>query len=150
MPAKLYRIKLTKEERTGLIEITDATAGSKERRRRANILLLSDESEEGPAMTDAEIATALRCRPKTIARVRQRCFESGPGSAVERAAGSAGLPRRKLDGEAEAKLVEIACSEAPGGHARWSLRLLAGRLVELEIVDSVSHSTVGRTLKKTT
>lgn len=150
MPAKLYRIKLTEEERIELTEIADAAAGSKERRRRANILLLGDEAEDGPAMTDAEIATALRCRAKTVSRVRQRCFESGPAAAVERAPGSADVLRRKLDGEAEAKLVEIACSEAPEGHARWSLRLLAGRLVELKIVDAVSHSTVGRTLKKTT
>ncbi len=150
MPKKLYRIKLTKEERIELIEIADARSGSKERRRRATILLLSDEAEHGPAMTDAEIATALRCRSKTIARVRQRCFESGPMAAVQRATRSTDSSRRKLDGKAEAKLIEIACSEAPEGHARWSLRLLADRLVELEIVDTLSHSTVGRTLKKTT
>ena len=149
MPAKLYRIKLTKEERADLVGIADARSGSKERRRRAAMLLLCDEAEDGPAMTDAEIATALRCRPKTIARVRQRCFGSGPVAAVERAARSTAPPGRKLDGEAEAKLIEIACSEAPEGHARWSLRLLADRLVELEIVDALSHSTVGRALKKT-
>ena len=150
MPAKLYRIKLTQEERIELAEIADASSGSKERRRRACILLLSDEAENGPAMTDAEIATALRCRSKTIARVRQRCFESGPTAAVERAVVTSKVPRRKLDGQGEAKLVEIACSEAPEGQARWSLRLLADRLVKLEVVDSISHSTVGRTLKKTT
>ena len=149
MPAKLYRIKLTPEERGELTAIADARSGSKERRRRANILLLSEESEGGPAMTDSEVARALRCRPKTVERVRKSCFERGPAAAVERAPHRPRPSRRKLDGEAEAKLVEIACSEAPEGHARWSLRLLADRLVELKIVGAVSHSTVGRTLKKT-
>ena len=115
MPVKTYRIKLTEEERSALAEIADAASGSKERRRRANILLLTDESGGGAAMTDAEVARALRCPPRTVARVRQRCFEAGPRTAVER-----------------------------------SLRLIAGRLVELEVVDSISHSTVGRSLIKTT
>lgn len=151
MPEKRYRIKLTEEERSQLIEVSDAKKGSKERRRRANVLLLCDETNHGPAMTDAEVARALRCRSKTVARVRQRCFESGVEAAVERAprASDCDASRRTFDGETEARLVEIACSPAPEGYAHWSLRLLADKLVELEVVEAVSHSTVGRTLKKT-
>lgn len=149
MPAKLYRINLTPEERAELTGVADARSGSKERRRRANILLLSDESGGGPAMTDAEISRALRCRAKTVERVRKNCFERGPEAAVERVPHGPRPRRRTLDGEGEARLVEIACSEAPEGHARWSLRLLAGRLVELEVVGAISPCTVGRVLKKT-
>lgn len=148
MPAKLYRIQLTSEERKQLTDLAEGEAGGKQRRRRANILLLADESPEGEAMKDADIARAMRCQAKTVERVRKNCFERGVDAAVQRAPNSPQRFRRKLDGEAEARLVEIACSEAPEGHARWSLRLLAGRLVELEVVEEISHSTVGRVLKK--
>lgn len=148
MPAKLYRIKLTDEERHHLTEIADGRSGSPQRRRRANILLLCDESEAGAGLKDEDVAKAQRCRIKTVERVRKNCFERGVDAAVERAPNPRTKPRR-LDGEKEARLVEIACSEAPEGHAKWTLRLLADRLVELEIVDEISHSTVGRVLKKT-
>ena len=149
MPAKLYRIELSPEERQQLTGIADGETGSKQRRRRANILLLADESPAGEAMKDADIARSMRCQAKTVERVRKNCFEHGVDAAVERAPNAPRRSRRKLDGEAEARLVEIACSEAPEGHARWSLRMRAGRLVELEVVDEISHSTVGRVLKKT-
>ena len=149
MPAKKYRIILTDEERRQLLDIADAEKGSKERRKRANILLLTDESGEGAAMTDLEISRALRCRAKTVERLRKNCFEHGPASAVERASHGARPSKRKLDGEGEARLTELACSKAPEGHANWSLNLLASGLIELEVVDTISPSTVGRTLKKT-
>jgi hypothetical protein len=148
MPAKIYRIALTQQERVELRGIADAGSGSKERRRRAKILLLADEGAGGPAFKDADIMAAEGCRSETVAKVRKRCFESGVEACVERR-----LPpprhRRKLDGRGEAELFKIACGPAPQGHARWSLRLLADRLVELEVVDAISHSTVGEALKKT-
>jgi hypothetical protein len=149
MPRKKYRIALTTEERDSLVAKADEGGGSKELRRRANILLLSDESPGGGGMKDADIARALRCRAKTVERARKRCFEEGVEAALERRPLAPKPGRKKFDGRAEAQLVEIACSEAPEGHAKWSLRMLADRVVELEIVDGVSHTTVGRVLKKT-
>ena len=99
--------------------------------------------------TDGEIAEALGIGVATVARVRRRCVEEGLEAALNR---KEQLNRRAkvLDGEAEARLVAIACGDRPEGYARWSLRLLADRLVECEIVDGVSRETVRRTLKKTT
>jgi hypothetical protein len=147
MPKK-HRIALTIQERTELSEIADGAKGSKERRRRANILLMADESEAGAAMTDEAVAKAVRCRSNTVARIRKICYQQGVEAALERTPSSR-VQEPKLDGRGEAKLIEIACSRAPEGHARWSLRMLADRLVELEVVDEISHTTVAETLKKT-
>jgi transposase len=114
----------------------------------ARILLQADESEDGPAQTDQQIAAALDTTTRTVERVRLRFVTESLESAL--------LPKptkriytRKLDGEQEAKLIAIACSKPPAGKKRWTLRLLAEQVVELEVVDSVSHETVRQTLKKT-
>ena len=114
----------------------------------ARILLQADEAEGGPARVDEEIASALEVGVRTIERVRQRFVDRGLAAAL--------LPKpatrlyaRKLDGEQEAHLLALACGRPPEGKARWSLRLLAERMVELEHVDGLSHETVRQTLKKT-
>ena len=112
------------------------------------MLLHADKGPGGPGWTDAAIVEAVQISQPTISRIRQQFVEAGLEAALNRRA-----PRReyarKLDGAQEARLVALACSEPPAGQARWSLRLLADRLVELAVVDSVSHQTVRRVLKKT-
>jgi len=115
----------------------------------ARILLKADEGLDGPAWTDAMISSALDVGMSTVARVRQAAVQQGLEAAVQRT-----LPkrvyRRSLDGAAEAHLVALTCSTPPEGAGRWSLRLLAERMVELEYVEAVSHETVRQTLKKRT
>jgi len=114
----------------------------------AQALLKCDQGPRGPAWSDARISEAFGCTSRSLENWRKQAVEQGPLSLLERKASSA--PRiYKLDGEAEARLTALACSKAPPGYARWSLRLLADHLVILEIVDSVSHETVRRMLKKT-
>jgi transposase len=114
----------------------------------ARILLKADEGAAGPRLTDDEIADVLEVNRSTVERVRIRCVEDGFEAAL-RPRPSRQVPPRKLDGAQEAHLVALACSPAPKGRKRWSLRLLADTLVELEIVDDISHETVRQTLKKT-
>ena len=112
------------------------------------ILLKADQSPEGPGWVDEKIAEAVETSQPTVSRVRKQYFEEGLEAALNRGAPNREY-QRKLDGEQEARLVALACSEPPEGQARWSLRLLADKLVELEIVEEVSYQTVRRTLKKT-
>ena len=117
------------------------------KRRHAHILLLADEAGEHGGMKDKDIAAVLLVGARMVERVRQRCVEEGLSAALERRRQK---NRRKpvLDGEGEARLVAIACSSPPEGHARWTLRLLTDRLVELEVVESISRETVSKVLKK--
>jgi transposase len=114
----------------------------------ARILLKADEGPRGPAWPDWEIVKVLEVSHSTVERVRRRFASSGEEAAL-RARRPTPAPPGKLDGVAEAQVITLACSPAPPGHARWTLRLLARHLVELEVVDSVSYETVRRTLKKT-
>lgn len=117
---------------------------------RARILLKADigKHAEGEALIDKEIARMLETSPATVQRVRERFYEGGLEAALERS-----LPdriyKRSLEGRAEARLIALACSEPPRGWDRWSFRLLADKAIELGIVESVSHKTVRKTLKKT-
>jgi transposase len=115
---------------------------------RARILLKADQGKEGEAATDAEIAEALSVAAKTVFNVRRRWVEQGLEAALRRKKQACASRSRKLDGKAEAKLVAACCGPAPQGRARWTLRMLAGKLVELEVVDSISPETVRSTLKK--
>ena len=117
---------------------------------KARAILLADESDGGPGLRDPDIIKATGIKPATLSRLRQRVCEVGPIEALERKPQA--RPSRKpiIDGDLEARLTTIACSEAPEGRKRWTLRLLAERLVELEVVDSISHETVRQALKKTT
>ena len=145
---KIYHVQLEEDERARLREIVDGGKGSSERRRRAHILLLADRSRDDGGRSDADIAGVLDVGTATVERVRKQCVLDGLEAALERKA-QANRKKRLLDGEGEAKLVMLACSAPPPGQARWTLRLLGERLVELEIVDAISDETVRRTLKKT-
>lgn len=142
MAKKLYHIELTKSEKVRLQEYV--TQGKKSARaiNRVRILLLSNEQK-----TDEEIANVLGVSLPTVHRVRKRYNEEGLTSILEEKYRS-GAPA-KVDARVEAQLSMIACSEPPEGHSRWTLRLLADKLVELELVDSISHTEVGSLLKKT-
>jgi transposase len=113
----------------------------------ARIVLKADEDPGGPAWSDDLIVEALEVSRSTVERVRTRCVEEGPDAAL-RPRQSRQLRLRKLDGAREAHLIAVACSPAPQGRKRWTLRLLADKLVELDIVNGVSYETVRRTLKK--
>jgi Homeodomain-like domain len=114
----------------------------------ARILLKANQGEAGPGWTDAAIAVALEVNPATVARVRQRYVTAGLQAALHRKP-PARQYHRRLDGEQEARLVALACSAPPVGHTRWTLRLLADRLVELEVVETISYETVRQALKQT-
>ena len=146
--AKKYRVTLTDEERAELQRVIRAGKGSARALAHARILLKADQAPGGPAWTDEAIAEAVEVSLPTIERVRQRCVEAGLGAALRPRPARAHKPR-KLDGAQEAHLIALACSPPPTGREGWSLRLLADKLVELEVVADISHETVRRTLKKT-
>jgi transposase len=145
---KKYVITLSPEEREQLAAVVRKEKVAASRRLHAQLLLQADSGVEGPAWTDEEISAAFAVHPTTVANVRQRWVEEGVAAALQRRA-----PRRqyqrKLDGGQEAHLIAVACSEPPVGQKRWTLRLLADKLVELEVVDRIARETVRQTLKKT-
>jgi transposase len=145
---KLYRVKLLAEERAQLQELLSKGKAAARTLMHARILLKADEGVAGPRLSDDQIAEAVEVNRSTVERVRMRCVEEGVEAAL-RPRPSRQLHPRKLDGVQEAHLVALACSPAPKGRNRWSLRLLADKLVELEVVDDISYETVRQTLKKT-
>jgi len=149
MPHKKYLVTLTPEERRWLTGLLSAGKRSALTLTRARILLKADQAKGGPAWEDADIADALDCGLRTVERVRQRFVERGLDPALGRKPQDRPSRERKLDGAAEARLIALACSAPPDGRARWTLKLLADRLVQLEVVESVSDETVRRVLKKT-
>lgn len=143
---KKYVVRLTDAERGTLKAVVRKFKGSSQKVRRAQVLLKAD--ADGPGWTDARIAESFECRTKTVENIRQRCVTEGFDVALN------GVPQKRarpklLDGEQEAKVIAMRLSAPPPGFANWSLRLLAGKVVELEIAPSISHETVRRTLKKT-
>jgi len=146
---KRYKITLTDEERNSLQELIAAGKAAAKKRTHARILLKADAAPGGPAWTDARIAEALEVNPRTVERLRQRFVEQGLDAALGRKKQDRPSRPRTLDGKAEARLIAVACSQPPQGRTRWTLRLLADKLVELEVVDTVSTETIRRTLKKT-
>jgi transposase len=143
-----YGVKLTYLQRQKLIKLIKNGKEKAKKLTHARILLLADGSKEGPGLKAKAIAANLNIHEKTIHRVRQRFAEEGLESALNRKEHKA-YKLRKLDGEQEAKLVAICCSNAPAGRTYWTLELLSKELVRLNIVDTVSRSTIHRTLKKT-
>lgn len=151
--AKKYVVKLTEEERE---ELKRVAAGKIGRRSiatwkvvRAKVLLKCDQGELGPAWTDERLAAAFDVTPRCIENWRKKAAEEGPLAVLERKQRLTPPTPPKLDGEVEAHLTKLACSVPPHGRNRWTMRLLAEQLVELEIVDSISHETVRKALKKT-
>lgn len=148
MPTKKYVLKLSPEERKVLSEVVRGGRVPGWKVMRAQALLKCDQGPAAPSWPDARIAEAFGCTSRSLELWRKQAVEQGPLSLLERK--SARQPRAtKLDGEGEARLTALACSQAPPGHARWTLRLLADHLVILEVTESISHETVRRVLKKT-
>jgi DNA-binding transcriptional ArsR family regulator len=145
---KHYHVRLSEAERAHLQDLIAAGTASARKLRHARILLKADEGPAGPAWVDERIAEAVEVSQPTVSRVRKQYVEQGLEAALHRRAPTR-VYHRKLEGEHEARLVALACSPPPRGQARWTLRLLADKLVELEIVEDVSYQTVRRTLKKT-
>ena len=143
-----YRITLTEEERTYLMRIISKGKTEGYRIRHANILLAADEIEENKEWTDKSIARAYHTTEKSIGNLRRRFVEKGLEAALGREKREV-APRIKIDGEIEAKIVALTCSKAPEGYSEWTLRLLADKVVELGIMESVSHTAIGDCLKKT-
>ena len=146
--AKRYRVTLTRQERDELQQMISRGKSDARKLAHARVLLHADESSDGPARTDEEVAEALSLSTRTVERVRERFVEQGFEAALAPARGGR-VYSRKLDGRQEARLIALACSEPPAGKKRWTLRLLADEAVELEIADSLSYETVRQTLKKT-
>jgi transposase len=149
MPQKKYRVTLTTQEREELTGLLSAGKRAALTLARARILLKADQASGGPAWPDDRIAEALDCGVRTVERVRQRFVERGLEAALGRKPQDRPSRERKLDGRAEARLIALACAEPPDGRATWTLQLLADKLVELRVVDSVCDETVRRVLKKT-
>ena len=145
---KKYRIRLTEDEQKELKSLVSRGRSAAYRQTHARILLMSDESRPDGGMSDAAISGALVVGVSTVERIRRRCVEEGVESALNRKEQQR-RRQKALDGEGEARLIAIACSEPPSGRANWTLKLLADRLVQCEIVESISTETVRRVLKKT-
>jgi hypothetical protein len=145
---KQYVVRLPEEERAQLLTMIGRGTAPARAQTHARILLQAHRGEAGPEWTDGAISTALEVDPTTVARVRKLYVTEGLEVALYRKAPDR-VYRRKLDGEQEARLVAVACSEPPSGHKRWTLRLLADKLVELAVVEAVSYETVRQTFKQT-
>ncbi len=144
---KKYTVRLTMPQREFVTDLIHARVAATRVQVRARILLKADQSEHGPGWTDQQISDALEVGHATVERTRKQLVEGGLQAALfpQKARRSR---RRKLDGEQEAHLIAVCCSAAPKGRKRWSLRMLADRLVELDIVEQISHETVRAVLKK--
>jgi transposase len=146
---KKYRVTLTADERHDLQQMIAAGKAAARKLAHARILLKADAADGGPAWTDARIADALEVGVATIERVRQRFVEQGLEAALCRKRQDRPSRERTLDGAAEARLIALACSPPPDRRPCWTMRLLADKLVELEVVEAVSDETVRRVMKKT-
>ena len=142
-----FIVRLSPEERQRLEELVHKGKSVAYRIKHANILLKAD--ADGPAWCDQQIADAFGCHVNTVANVRRRCVDDGLEAALDRKKRATPPVEPILDGAAEARLITIACSEAPDGAARWTMQMLADELVRLKVVTSISDETVRRTLKKT-
>ena len=149
MSAKKYRVKLSKEERNKLKQLTSRGRVAARKLNHAQVLLHADEASGSEIQKDQDIAKAVQVSLRSVERIRKRFVEEGLDAAISPKVQKRHRPK-KLDGEAEAFLIATACSSAPDGYSDWTMQLLADRLVECEIVDSISSECVRQTLKKTT
>jgi len=145
---KRYRVTLTGEERQELQKLVSVGKAAARKLMRARLLLLANEAEGGAAKADPEIVDALGCSRATVERIRKQFVEEG-FEAVLQPKPSTRVYERKMDGRAEAHLIALTCGAPPAGRSRWTLRLLGDRMVSLGYLESLSHETVRRTLKKT-
>lgn len=147
--AQKYIVRLSTDERQILFQLLKEGSASKEKQNRARILLKADCGEEGEHWKDFQIAEAFYVSVKTVERIRKSLVEEGFEDTINRKLLPHGNRERIIKGEEEAYLIALTCSEAPEGHAKWTLSLLADRMVECKYVESVSRDTIGRALKKT-
>jgi len=143
---KKYIVRLAEEERTALHQVIKKLKGRSQKVRRAQILLKAD--ADGPGWTDQQIAEAFYCRTKTIENIRQRFVLQGFEETLEGKQRQSSPTPKRLNGEQEARVIATRLGPVPKGYANWTLRLLARQVVELEIVDTISHETIRQTLKK--
>ena len=146
---KKYCVTLTAGERESLTRLIAAGKAAAQKLTHARILLKADQADDGPGWPDHRIAEAVEVNVATIERLRQRFVEQGLEAALNRKKPERPSRERKLDGAAVARLIALACSKAPAGRKAWTLRMLADRLVELEVVDAICPETVRQTLQKT-
>lgn len=146
MSEKKYIVRLTDSEREVCKDVITKLKGTGQKVRRAQMLLKAD--VDGPAWTDAQIADAFSCRTKTVENVRQRFVELGFEQTLDRKKSATAGAKKLLDGNEEAKIIAMRLGSPPEGYGKWTLRLLARKVVELEVVERVSHETVRQTLKK--
>ena len=145
---KVYVVRLTDGEREQLARIIRKFKGTSQKVRRAQVLLKAD-ADDGPGWTDQQIADAFGCRRQTVENVRRNLCERGFEQTLNGVKRQHPPTPKLLDGEQEAKIIATRLGKPPAGYANWSLRLLARTVVELSIVESISHETVRRTLQKT-
>ena len=143
-----YKVTLTKEEREELMSIINKGKHASQKYRNAYMLLNCDQGEYSEKVTNSQISKVLKVGMRTIDRVKKRFVEEGFEAILERKPTDR-VYERKVDGDLEAHLISLSCSDPPEGFARWSLRLLADKMVELKYIESISYETVRRTLKKT-
>src|SRR3954465_13248586 len=146
---KKYSVTLTRAEREDLAALIPAGTAAAQKLAHARILLKADQAEGGPGWIDEQIAEALEVSVATIERVRQRFVEQGLEPALVRKEQDKPSRERKLDGAGEARLIALACSKVPKGRVAWTLEMLADKLVELKVVDSICPETVRQVLQKT-
>lgn len=146
---KKYMVRLSKEEREILTKLINSGRGPARMFTRARILLKADQSDKGPGWSDEKISEALEVTVQSIERIRKQLVEEGFDAVLSRRQYIQKVSRKKIDGDVEAHLVAISCSKPPPGRARWTLRLLADKIVELGYVQNISHEAVRQTLKKT-
>ncbi len=148
MMRKKYVVQLSSEDRQRCLDLIGAGTAHTRTVMHARVLLKADSGPQGPGWTDAAVAEAVEVSPTTVTRIRHRFAREGLETTLEHYRGPNREYRRKLDGRQEAHLLALAHSAPPEGHKQWSLRLLADKMVELKYVDSLSHVTVSRTLKR--
>jgi transposase len=146
---KRYLVKLDMDERKELSQLVKKEKTAAKKRTHAQVLLLADCGRKGPGWTDEAVAEACQVTIRTVENIRKRLVLEGLEAALNRKRQVRLSRQRILDGEREAKVVAMCCGARPAGHARWTLRLLADRIVELDIAESISHETVRQCLKKT-
>jgi len=146
---KKYIVCLTLEEREALLKLITSGRGPARMFTRGRILLKADQSDNGPGWPDEKISEAFDVTIQTIERIRKQFVEEGFDAVLSRRKYKQKVSRKKIDGDVEARLIALSCSEPPEGRARWTLRLLADSIIELGYLESISHEAVRQTLKKT-
>jgi transposase len=150
MPKLKYHVSLTTDEREQLLSLVSKGTASAKSIMHANVLLAADENNPNRCKSEVEIAELFHVNQQTVHTIRKRYSEYGLSAAISRKKRETPPVEPKITGEVEAKIIALSCSAPPEGRAKWSLRLLADKAVELEYIDSISHEAVGRLLKKRT